>query len=633
MGTIKHAKTSTIPAPLDTSRINGPDWNQPHEFDLAPSDIEGLEARLIPVDQVVAYRDQALAAAVSAGESKIDAQAFAGDAAASADEAAATLAAAVKTVDLAAPTGAGLVGWEGGNVSDLRLSGANTGAALIPFLPPEISVAFQSSQEKMRDTVTLYDFGAFGDGNLYTVAAWIIPGVKGKYPNLAAVQVDYPFVTATTDDANWAALMKAEAYAVASGMGRVNLGRGNFAYSKTWQMGPRGVTVAGIEGAQALGAGLMPSMMTWKGGAEPMIRVAATRFRFKDFAVKNEGTATDFMELNSGAQSFHWERLYCITTGHTPFSRAFIRSNGNRVGYSHMRECLIGSVAPTVFEIDGQGTANAITNLIIDGRCIFTSDTAPLTVVKLIEEGIESLTIRDCTFNQYQGELVIVDTRTVSYARPIDVLIFQGNEQDALPASDQALWRNFKLTNVSQILFDGNKLSGGGTKTFLADLVNSHVVSARGNYFGSLATALFNCDDASTVRGFYSHGTGVGRNVITNRRAGIVQLAYGPGISIDGRNLDQSKHEAIYLDVTNGSGYTINVDNGSPEFWCIGQIFTLVIRNTSAGAVSVPVFGATFNTQGAAVAPAIGFSRSFTFVWDGTKAIEIARSVSDVANT
>lgn len=104
MGTIKHAKTSTIPAPLDNSRINGPDWNQPHEFDLEPSDIEGLEARLLPVDQVVAYRDQALAAAVSAGESKIDAQAFAGDAAASADEAAAAVAA------LALPGGAGLVG-------------------------------------------------------------------------------------------------------------------------------------------------------------------------------------------------------------------------------------------------------------------------------------------------------------------------------------------------------------------------------------------------------------------------------------------------------------------------------------------------------------------------------------------
>lgn len=108
MGTIKHTKTSVIPAPLDNSRISGPDWNQPHEFDLGIADIDGLTEALIPVEQVIAYRDQALAAAVSAGESKIAAEEFAGDAAASAEEAAAEVG------TLAAPGGAALVGSTGG---------------------------------------------------------------------------------------------------------------------------------------------------------------------------------------------------------------------------------------------------------------------------------------------------------------------------------------------------------------------------------------------------------------------------------------------------------------------------------------------------------------------------------------
>lgn len=521
-------------------------------------------------------------------------------------------------------------------INRIETAGEDTGAALVPFLPSGISVSFQSSQEKMRENPTLSDFGAFGDGNLHTVSEWIVPGVKGRYPNLEAVQFDYPHVTSVSDDANWAALTKAEEYAKASGTGRVDLGIGNFAYSKTWELTTRGIAVCGVVGFQGLGSGSVPSTLTWRGGAAPMIRTSATRYRFQDFAIRNLGSATDFHECASGSQSFHWERLYCLVTGHNRFTRAFIHSDGNRVGYSHMRECLIGNVAPVIINIDGAATPNNITNIIIDGRCIFTADAGlgPVTVVKLIDEGIENLTIRDCSFNQYTNELIIVDTRTTTYTRPIDVFVFEANEIDALPAGDATAFRNFYLTNVSQILFDANRISAGGSKTFVADLVNSHVVSCRGTYTSSLNSALFNCDDASTVRGFYTNGTGVGRNAFINRRAGIVQLTYAAGVAIDGRRLDQSKHEVLYLDVTNGSGYSISVDNTSPEFWTIGQVFTVVIRNVSSAAIAGGTFNAVyFNTQGATVAPAVGFSRSYTFVWDGTKAIELSRSTADVANS
>ena len=53
MGSIKHAKTSPVPNPLgDTRRVGGGDWNSEHIIDLDVSDIDGLEARLIPVEQV-----------------------------------------------------------------------------------------------------------------------------------------------------------------------------------------------------------------------------------------------------------------------------------------------------------------------------------------------------------------------------------------------------------------------------------------------------------------------------------------------------------------------------------------------------------------------------------------------------
>lgn len=123
MGTIQHAKTSTVPAPADATRINGVDWNEPHDFNLEVADINGLQEQLIPLAQVQEYRDQALAAAVSAGESAIDA-------AESAAAAAAELGAAVKTVDLAAATGAGLVGVTGGGNLQVALDARPTSATL-----------------------------------------------------------------------------------------------------------------------------------------------------------------------------------------------------------------------------------------------------------------------------------------------------------------------------------------------------------------------------------------------------------------------------------------------------------------------------------------------------------------------
>ena len=52
------------------------------------------------------------------------------------------------------------------------------------------------------------DYGAIGDGTLHTVNEWTVLGSKIYYPNLAAMQVDYPHVTSLTDSVDWAAAQK-----------------------------------------------------------------------------------------------------------------------------------------------------------------------------------------------------------------------------------------------------------------------------------------------------------------------------------------------------------------------------------------------------------------------------------------
>lgn len=128
MGTIRHAKTSTIPNnPGLTAEIGGGDWNEEHNFELGIEDIDGLEARLVPTEQVLIYRDQALAAAVSASESAV--------------EAAAELGLAVKTADLAASTGATLVGVASGDTLQEALDDRPNSAELAAYLASTNTVA------------------------------------------------------------------------------------------------------------------------------------------------------------------------------------------------------------------------------------------------------------------------------------------------------------------------------------------------------------------------------------------------------------------------------------------------------------------------------------------------------------
>jgi hypothetical protein len=86
---------------------------------------------------------------------------------------------------------------------------ASTGAALVGSITTGTGATARTVQAKQRDIISVMDFGAVGDGTLHTVAEWIIPGALGRYANLAALQVDYPHVTATTDSLDWAAIQSA----------------------------------------------------------------------------------------------------------------------------------------------------------------------------------------------------------------------------------------------------------------------------------------------------------------------------------------------------------------------------------------------------------------------------------------
>lgn len=433
-----------------------------------------------------------------------------------------------------------------------------------------------------------------------------------------------------------AAIQAAIDYAVSSNIQQVNLGYGIFKINTTINFHTKGISFVGIESSSdQTGSVLAGCSIIWTGGASPMFAATTTRIRFVGFGVENQGTATDWLEMNSGAQAITFENLYFVDTAtHTQFSRSVIRSNGNRMGYSQFRNLIVTSPAPVFLDVDGQGTANSMTPIHFDDRCIVSSTTSAMTFIKFTDETCEGINIQNCTFIQDGYELVIFDSTASPSTDVCDYFTFENNEidSDTTVNPDNAAWRFFKFTNVRNIAFNQNTLNCGGTKTFVAALVNSQVASCSGNRYRSLVTALFDADATSSVRSGYQYG-GNQRPVFTTVSAGTVVQTYGASISIDGRLMDAGKHEIVTIDVTNNSGYTISVDTSAPQYMTIGQVFTVVVKNVSGGAISAPAFNAaTFNTSGAGVAPSDGFNRSYTFYFNGTKAIEISRGAGDVPN-
>lgn len=85
----------------------------------------------------------------------------------------------------------------------------------------------RTQRSKNKDSVNVRDFGAVGDGTLHTVQEWYTSGspqYRG-FANLAAVQVKYPHVIASTDSIDWAAIVAAIASTATDNTVRCNAGK------------------------------------------------------------------------------------------------------------------------------------------------------------------------------------------------------------------------------------------------------------------------------------------------------------------------------------------------------------------------------------------------------------------------
>ncbi|MDF2714775.1 MAG: Pectate lyase superfamily protein [Paenibacillus sp.] len=418
---------------------------------------------------------------------------------------------------------------------------------------------------------------------------------------------------------------------------RVTLGPGEFNISSTIIFSGRGLAFVGVEddGRQS-GSDLPSTAIVWTGGAAPMFQTSKSYMTFKGFGVRNEGSATDWLDMLLGSQNFIFENLFFIGGSggggsHTQFSRSVIHSDGARIGYSSFKRINVKSPAAKFLFLDN-GAAAGVTPFRFDDRCMFDTVTGlPVTVVYVKNSSIDSISFGNCTFMQHGDQLTILDTTDTPRSMVLAAFNFTDNEIDSTSASMPS-WRWFRFTNCKNIRIEGTQINGGGVAEYLADLVNSSVISCDGCDYKSFTQGLFNPDSTSRIEVGRNHRSNAVNAEFSVATAGIAQVAYSSVISINGNVFSASKHGIHQIDVTNANSYEIRCNIMRPNGILPGQVFTVVVRNVSGGAISTGSFTSNFSTSGPLTAPADGYCRSYTFYWNGSKAVELNRSSNDAAN-
>jgi len=414
----------------------------------------------------------------------------------------------------------------------------------------------------------------------------------------------------------------------------VHIGVGKLGFGTTLALSAGPVTFVGERDAPwQQGSTLPSSSMIWLGGATPMITVANADNNFIGFGVENHGTATDFVELIAGAiRTVFKNQSWVNGSGHTRFTRSMVRSSGNRIGYSEFDHIVCLGPAPRMIDIDGLGIGAGITPFTIKGRSLIESNSGnAMTVIHVKDEKLDMVTIDDSTFNQQDGELIIIDTTDTPVSRTIDVLNFIGCEWDTNLSS--AGDRMMKLTNVGSLVMDGGTFNGGGTPTSLVEIINSTVASFNNNNVKSINGGFFNNNTLSQINvGDNEFDITNTKGVVQGSYTGVIDMTFAASVILLGHLAPSNVHKVFEVVPSSGSGFTIVFENGGNLGYVTpGQIVTVRVKNIF-GAIAATNFSSSFKLAGATVTPTVGNSFSYTFAFDVSKFTEISRSAVETPN-
>lgn len=440
---------------------------------------------------------------------------------------------------------------------------------------------------------------------------------------------------------NSTAIQKTIACAQASRNANVVFGAGIYRYGTqitVSNVSNGGVSFIGVrDEAFQQGSAYPATLLRWTGGASPTFLVSETYTQFLNFAIENVGTATHFVKVDSdGAGRVRFERVCgTMASGAVQYSTAVIETA--HTNYDRYFDCEFTACAPIILLIN-EATATGTTTVTIRD-CLIESveSVGDLIFVKLVGHGAEILTIEDCTFNaQDNVELTVVDTDSIGPGNELTVLNFRNNEYDAAQSAVAAA-RMLKLTRCRNAIIAGNSLQGGSAMTAMIALTESYA-HLTGNYGIQIDGPLVEClDSDSKIFG--------NNNYVETNTEGILASGSSSGIAavtiVTTNVLLLGQHgnpggETVYLyTASDSTARQVSFVTPSDSTWGYmtrGQLVTLMVKNTSGGAMGDVTFAASIKTAGALTKPANGKNISIGFVFDGTNLVELWRGAADVDN-
>ena len=200
------------------------------------------------------------------------------------------------------------------------------------FIATGSGATTRTLDSKLGDTINIKDYGAIGDGTLHTVAEWI----PSRYANLAALQVDFPFVTGTGYSIDLAAINKAlllfsqsrvsppsgGGYSLTSwGFGKIYIPRGNYVTNDKIYVsnGTSSTTPTSAIGLLFQGDGMFASNIVYNQSTGDMCHLnicldvyfADLSFINTTAAARNTWTSNAFrIEPDGGGKLFQMDRCY-----------------------------------------------------------------------------------------------------------------------------------------------------------------------------------------------------------------------------------------------------------------------------------------------------------------------------------
>ena len=517
-------------------------------------------------------------------------------------------------------------------ISNQSVDTANLNAALVHYNPAGTGAVATNVQSKLRETVSVKDFGAVGNGTTNDAVA-----IQAAINSLTSGgTVFFPagtyLVTSQIVVADKVSL-QGTGYATESGTGAANRGASCIL---------RGFT--GSDATVALnGYGSGMDMLDVDGnlqGTGDGVQVWGTRVHIGTLSTRNNGgDGLRIGKTEAGPSTVNcnfWKVDYLITCGNTKNGFRIDQTNTSTslsypLGASDCNAGFCGLIDARSNGEDGLQLGNCNDNVFANVGAQFSGGIGIHFKTDGTNSGPRCNTILSNDSEANTGNDIQIDAATLPVSGPGLYNKIYGNRSVAVNSrivdnsTGSMIWQwnaaigQYALNNRMAVL---NPTAGGAAiYDFYADTGQNNVAGMRALQEGTSGGVweLYTKRDGDTLAKALSVNS---KGILVQYRNYNAQTVQ-PNVPVD-----VAAGTLVNINVTSTTAFQINSPSNDGA---AGQLLTICVKNTSGGALLGVTWGAEYKLA-SWTSPATGFNRSISFFYDGTNWIEYSRTTADVPN-